>query len=69
MSICNVYPLPYRPDPAHYFAALRTAPGAVLLDAGWPNAERGRFDVMSAWPQRELLPQPDGSFCSDCVRP
>jgi para-aminobenzoate synthetase component 1 len=28
----------------------------VLLDAGRPAAERGRFDLLSAWPQLELAP-------------
>lgn len=50
MSLCRVHPLPYRPDPASYFALVRHAPGAVLLDAGRPQAERGRYDLLSAWP-------------------
>jgi para-aminobenzoate synthetase component 1 len=50
MSTCRVHPLPYRADPAAYFALVRHAPGAVLLDAGRPQAERGRFDLLSAWP-------------------
>ena len=33
MSTCSVYPLPYRANPAEYFAAIRHAPGAVLLDS------------------------------------
>ncbi|MBD9484145.1 aminodeoxychorismate synthase component I [Pseudomonas sp. PDM14] len=55
MSTCQRYPLPYRPDPAGYFAAVRHAPGAVLLDAGRPDAQRGRFDLLSAWPQQTFL--------------
>ncbi len=35
------------------------APGAVLLDAGRPTAQRGRYDLMSAWPSTELLAAPD----------
>ncbi len=50
MSLCRVHSLPYRPDPASYFALVRHAPGAVLLDAGRPQAERGRYDLLSAWP-------------------
>lgn len=51
MSICQLHPLPYRANPAEYFARIRQAPGAVLLDAGHPHAERGRYDLLSAWPQ------------------
>jgi para-aminobenzoate synthetase component 1 len=56
MSICSVHPLPYQADPAHYFARVRQAPGALLLDAGRPQAERGRFDLLSAWPLQSFEP-------------
>ncbi|MEO4048419.1 aminodeoxychorismate synthase component I [Pseudomonas sp. CAU 1711] len=56
MSFCRVHPLPYRADPAAFFALVRQAPGAVLLDAGRPQAERGRFDLLSAWPQAIYAP-------------
>ena len=52
MSICQLHALPYRADPAAYFSRIRQAPGAVLLDAGHPHGERGRYDLLSAWPQR-----------------
>lgn len=55
MPTCQLHSLPYRPDPAGYFAAVRHAPGAVLLDAGRPHAERGRYDLLSAWPQQTFL--------------
>ena len=61
MLTCSLHPLPYRPDPADYFAALRHAPGAVLLDSGRPSAERGRFDLLSAWPLAQLTAQADES--------
>ncbi|NVZ70005.1 aminodeoxychorismate synthase component I [Pseudomonas costantinii] len=61
MSTCSVHPLPYRANPAEYFAAIRHAPGAVLLDSGRPAAERGRYDVLSAWPQATLTVWPDES--------
>lgn len=54
MPLCAIHPLPYQPDPTTRFARLRNAPGAVLLDSGRPVAQRGRFDLMSAWP-REVL--------------
>ncbi|MFW0755820.1 aminodeoxychorismate synthase component I [Pseudomonas sp. H11T01] len=63
MLTCSVHPLPYRANPAEYFAAIRHAPGAVLLDSGRPSAERGRYDLLSAWPLEQLavLPNESGS--------
>ena len=61
MSTCSVHPLPYRANPAEYFAAIRHAPGAVLLDSGRPVAERGRYDLLSAWPEATLTVGPDES--------
>ncbi|MGC6369719.1 aminodeoxychorismate synthase component I [Pseudomonas sp. K2I15] len=61
MSTCSVHPLPYRANPAEYFAAIRHAPGAVLLDSGRPAAERGRYDLLSAWPETTLTVWPDES--------
>ncbi|CRM46172.1 aminodeoxychorismate synthase component I [Pseudomonas salomonii] len=61
MSTCSVHPLPYRTNPADYFAAIRHAPGAVLLDSGRPAAERGRYDLLSAWPHATLTVAPDES--------
>jgi len=57
MLTCSVHPLPYHANPAAYFSAIRHAPGAVLLDSGRPTAERGRYDLMSAWPLQELRVQ------------
>ena len=59
MSTCSVHPLPYRTNPVEYFAAIRHAPGAVLLDSGRPAAERGRYDLLSAWPVETLTVSPD----------
>ncbi|SMD15069.1 aminodeoxychorismate synthase component I [Pseudomonas sp. URIL14HWK12:I5] len=59
MPTCTLHPLPYQPDPAAYFARLRQAPGAILLDSARPGAERGRFDLLSAWPLQQLQAQPD----------
>ena len=59
MLTCSVYPLPYRANPAEYFSRVRHAPGAVLLDSGRPTADRGRFDLLSAWPVEQLLVQPE----------
>ena len=56
MPLCTLHALPYRPDPAFWFERIRHAPGAVLLDSGRPVAERGRFDLLSAWPIQVLDP-------------
>lgn len=61
MLTCSVHPLPYLDNPATYFAAIRHAPGAVLLDSGRPTAVRGRYDLMSAWPLEVLAVQPEES--------
>ncbi|MBU2156679.1 MAG: aminodeoxychorismate synthase component I [Gammaproteobacteria bacterium] len=59
MPTCLVQALPYLADPSHYFSSVMHAPGAVLLDAGRPTAQRGRYDLISAWPLAELAPTPD----------
>ncbi|QCI11655.1 aminodeoxychorismate synthase component I [Pseudomonas putida] len=58
MPTSTLHPLPYQPDPAAFFARLRQAPGAILLDSARPGAERGRFDLLSAWPLEHLQAQP-----------
>ncbi|MEG1042208.1 MAG: aminodeoxychorismate synthase component I [Pseudomonas sp.] len=57
MPTCTLHALPYLADPAAYFERIRQAPGAVLLDSARPSAERGRFDLLSAWPLHTLTPQ------------
>ena len=57
MPICSVHPLAYHVDPTGYFSLIRHAPGAVLLDSGRPQADRGRFDILSAWPLKTFAPQ------------
>ncbi|WNC11305.1 aminodeoxychorismate synthase component I [Pseudomonas coleopterorum] len=61
MPTCLLHALPYLADPAPYFAVVRHAPGAVLLDSAQPIAQRGRFDLISAWPLQTLSVQPDES--------
>ncbi|WP_312147640.1 chorismate-binding protein, partial [Stutzerimonas kunmingensis] len=61
MSICTLHALPYQADPAYWFERIRHAPGAVLLDSGRPKAERGRFDILSAWPLAVHEPRDDES--------
>ncbi|SFQ37720.1 para-aminobenzoate synthetase component 1 [Geopseudomonas sagittaria] len=57
MPTCCVHPLPYHADPRERFALVRAAPGACLLDGGRPGADRGRFDLFSAWPEQRLSPE------------
>ncbi|RAU45557.1 MULTISPECIES: aminodeoxychorismate synthase component I [unclassified Pseudomonas] len=59
MPICSVHPIPYHANPTGYFSAVRHAPGAVLLDSGRPEADRGRFDILSAWPLQVFVPETD----------
>lgn len=62
MSICcQTYALPYSPNPAVYFERIRQAPGAILLDSGRPSAQRGRYDLLSAWPLAQFTPAPQES--------
>ena len=61
MPTCTLHALPYRADPAHWFERIRHAPGATLLDSGRPKADRGRFDILSAWPLSVLEPGADES--------
>ncbi len=61
MPICSVHPIAYHVDPTGYFSIVRHAPGAALLDSGRPEADRGRFDILSAWPLETLTPAPDES--------
>ncbi|WP_282347439.1 aminodeoxychorismate synthase component I [Pseudomonas sp. PS01301] len=61
MPTCLLHALPYLADPAPYFAVVRHAPGAVLLDSAQPIAQRGRFDLISAWPLQTLSVQADES--------
>ncbi|MCQ4295266.1 aminodeoxychorismate synthase component I [Pseudomonas stutzeri] len=59
MPTCTLHALPYQADPAYWFERIRHVPGAVLLDSGRPKAERGRFDILSAWPLSVLEPDED----------
>ncbi|MFI8483204.1 aminodeoxychorismate synthase component I [Pseudomonas sp. NPDC078700] len=58
MPTFQVHVLPYQTNPDSYFSRLRNAPGAVMLDAGRPVAQHGRYDLISAWPLAEMSPLP-----------
>lgn len=68
MNTCEIYPLNYRASPCDYFNAIHKEPGAVLLDSGRPVAQRGRFDLLSAWPINEFVPALDESAESYLAR-
>lgn len=68
MPTCSIVSLPYCPNPAGNFSRIRHAPGAVLLDSSRPIAERGRFDVLSAWPLKQLQPVPQESGAAFLTR-
>lgn len=53
----QLFALPYLPSTAEYFSRIHQAPQAIFLDSGQPQAERGRFDIVSAWPLQVLSPQ------------
>ncbi|MFJ4143767.1 aminodeoxychorismate synthase component I [Pseudomonas sp. NPDC089734] len=61
MPTCSLYPLHYSSDPAEYFKRVRHMSGAVLLDSGRPEADRGRFDLFSAEPLEQLVVEPGES--------
>lgn len=52
--------LPYQQDPLTYFAQLRHRPGAVLLDSGRPDAQGGRYDILSSDPLSTLSVDAEG---------
>lgn len=58
MPSCRIHALPYSADPTAYFERIRQAPGAVLFDSGQPASQRGRYDLLSAWPQASFSPAP-----------
>ena len=61
MLICHLFTLKYHADPRNYFAHLQANDGAILLDSGKPSSQRGRYDILSAWPLQSITPQPNES--------
>ncbi len=47
--------LPYHPDSALRFAAIREMPWAVFLDSGRPFIRQGRYDILAADPVATLV--------------
>lgn len=64
MLTCQLFALDYHADPAHHFAKVQAYSGAVLLDCGRPVSQRGRFDILSAWPLASITPNPAESIDS-----
>lgn len=57
MLTCQLFALDYHADPSHHFEKVHAQNGAVLLDSGQPNSQRGRFDILSAWPLTTIRPE------------
>ena len=64
MLTCQLFALDYHADPAHHFEKVHAQCGAVLLDCGHPVSQRGRFDILSAWPLASITPSPAESIDS-----
>lgn len=56
MLICHLIALEYYADPRRYFSQLHAEDGALLLDSGKPSSQRGRYDILSAWPLQTIQP-------------
>lgn len=52
----RVISLNYTTDTAELFAKIAHLPGAAWLDSGRPTSEMGRYDIMTALPNRMLSP-------------
>ena len=61
----RIIPLDYQPDSTHWFAAVRHLPNAIWLDSGRPASSYGRFDIISAAPQRLLTTQGTTTLITD----
>ncbi len=61
MLTCHLFAVEYHADPRHYFSKVHAAEGAVLLDSGKPNSQRGSYDIISAWPLQTITPQANES--------
>ncbi|NIB41198.1 aminodeoxychorismate synthase component I [Pseudomaricurvus alkylphenolicus] len=48
-------PLPYFEDSGRYFCAVRDQGWGIWLDSGRPRQTRGRFDIISAGPKKQLI--------------
>ena len=57
MLTCHLFAIEYHADPRHYFSQLHAEDGAVLLDSGKPDSQRGRYDLLSAWPLATITPK------------
>ncbi len=58
----HLEPLPFSPDVTGLFAPFATADGAVLLDSGKPGQTRGRYDILTAWPQETITIDQGGTL-------
>lgn len=51
----QLMPIPYCPDSAHWYTALRHLPMPVWLDSGRPQSTYGRFDILCAAPCTSIV--------------
>ncbi len=61
----ELHTLPYQSDSRLLFDRLARLPWAVFLDSGAPGARQGRYDILSAWPERRIRAEVDGVWCDD----
>jgi len=50
-SSARLTAIPYHPDSAHWFDAIRHLPSPIWLDSGRPKSSYGRYDIMCADPE------------------
>ena len=55
--------LPYLEDSAGYFECVRALGWGIWLDSGKPHQNRGRYDIISAAPDKQLVSDHTGSYC------
>jgi para-aminobenzoate synthetase component 1 len=48
--------IPYCPDSCELFERIRDLPGASMLDSSFPHASSGRFDILTAAPEKADVP-------------
>ncbi|MFU0840808.1 MAG: hypothetical protein ACFWUJ_20385 [Pseudomonas fragi] len=61
MLTCSVYPLPLPRQPCRLFCGHSPCTRCRAARQWSPTADRGRYDLLSAWPEAELTLQPDES--------
>ena len=64
----NLEEIPYRPNSCELFNAIKDLPAASFFDSAHPYSRRGRYDILTASPLDEALPQlPPSADEQQCV--